>query len=247
MTMRLKRIKRSIRYTRLRDAVGITLACLYTLMILGFSFPTSAPVRFFAAAFPCQDHRCGCISAERCWQMCCCLTDAAKLAWAEKNDVTPPSSFLKKLAKHHPAHVGAKTPDVRLQVKLSLSAESKFETCSPGTASSIAPSASLSKCCKASLAVENSGKSEVAAPLVLDVEPKTSSSRKLPPRGVSFIDALGCSGEATSWTLVTQVVPPTPDLKRQMSDLLCEFMPPPADVLLDSPSYSPPEPPPRAV
>jgi hypothetical protein len=40
--------------------------------------------------FPCQDHPCGCQSAEQCWKKCCCLTDAQKVAWAKANHVTVP-------------------------------------------------------------------------------------------------------------------------------------------------------------
>jgi prepilin-type N-terminal cleavage/methylation domain-containing protein len=40
--------------------------------------------------FPCQAHRCGCASADQCWQSCCCFTNREKLAWAAINRVTPP-------------------------------------------------------------------------------------------------------------------------------------------------------------
>jgi hypothetical protein len=41
--------------------------------------------------FPCQNCPCGCKTAEQCWTNCCCFTPAERLAWAEKNGVTPPS------------------------------------------------------------------------------------------------------------------------------------------------------------
>lgn len=41
--------------------------------------------------FPCQNHPCGCKTAEQCWTNCCCFTPAERLAWAKKNGVTPPS------------------------------------------------------------------------------------------------------------------------------------------------------------
>lgn len=40
--------------------------------------------------FPCQHCPCGCKTAEQCWRSCCCHTNAEKIAWAEKNGVTPP-------------------------------------------------------------------------------------------------------------------------------------------------------------
>lgn len=42
-------------------------------------------------AFPCQSCPCGCKTAEQCWTSCCCFTPAERLAWAQKNGVTPPS------------------------------------------------------------------------------------------------------------------------------------------------------------
>jgi hypothetical protein len=41
--------------------------------------------------FPCQDHHCGCATADQCWRSCCCLTNRQKLAWAEAHGVTPPT------------------------------------------------------------------------------------------------------------------------------------------------------------
>ena len=35
--------------------------------------------------FPCQGHRCGCVSAEQCWGHCCCFTPEQRLAWAAAN------------------------------------------------------------------------------------------------------------------------------------------------------------------
>lgn len=43
-----------------------------------------------SAPFPCMDRPCGCANAESCWRKCCCHTNAEKVAWAKKNNVTPP-------------------------------------------------------------------------------------------------------------------------------------------------------------
>lgn len=40
--------------------------------------------------FPCQNRPCGCKAATQCWTSCCCFSAAEKLAWAERNGVTPP-------------------------------------------------------------------------------------------------------------------------------------------------------------
>lgn len=44
-----------------------------------------------AQPFVCQNSPCGCKTAEQCWTNCCCFTPAKRLAWAEKNGITPPS------------------------------------------------------------------------------------------------------------------------------------------------------------
>jgi hypothetical protein len=41
--------------------------------------------------FPCQDHPCGCRSAEECWRHCCCFTPEEKLAWARSRGIEPPA------------------------------------------------------------------------------------------------------------------------------------------------------------
>ncbi|HET6327772.1 MAG TPA: hypothetical protein VFG04_24020 [Planctomycetaceae bacterium] len=40
--------------------------------------------------YPCQDHPCGCASADECWHHCCCLNNKQKLVWASEHGVTPP-------------------------------------------------------------------------------------------------------------------------------------------------------------
>ena len=48
-------------------------------------------------AFPCQDSSCGCVNATRCWDKCCCLTDAEKMEWAVRNGVQPPEFFVARV------------------------------------------------------------------------------------------------------------------------------------------------------
>ena len=38
-------------------------------------------------AFPCMDSPCGCLSADQCFQDCCCHSPAQLLAWANRHDV----------------------------------------------------------------------------------------------------------------------------------------------------------------
>lgn len=69
--------------------------------------PTCA-VKDRSVAFPCQNSVCGCRNAAQCWSNCRCNTDLQKLAWAEKNSVTPPDSFLRRMAAKKSALVDSK-------------------------------------------------------------------------------------------------------------------------------------------
>ncbi|TWT40177.1 hypothetical protein KOR42_49590 [Thalassoglobus neptunius] len=40
--------------------------------------------------FPCQDRPCGCLSAEACWESCCCFSNAEKVSWGIKNKIEIP-------------------------------------------------------------------------------------------------------------------------------------------------------------
>lgn len=40
--------------------------------------------------FPCAHRSCGCRSAQKCWESCCCFSHAEKVAWARKHGVQIP-------------------------------------------------------------------------------------------------------------------------------------------------------------
>lgn len=74
-----------------RCGAGITLVS-YLLTALHVPLPLPAAPRVAGGpAFPCQDHACGCQSAEQCWAGCCCLTPDERWAWARAHQVEPPS------------------------------------------------------------------------------------------------------------------------------------------------------------
>jgi hypothetical protein len=49
--------------------------------------------------FPCQNHPCGCRTAEQCWSHCCCFTAEERWAWAKANNVEPPAYAEKPVVK----------------------------------------------------------------------------------------------------------------------------------------------------
>jgi hypothetical protein len=67
--------------------------------------------------FPCQDHPCGCSSAEECWRHCCCFSVEERWAWAAANQVEPPEYAEK------PANAGWSTARLRDQAESPKSCE----------------------------------------------------------------------------------------------------------------------------
>ncbi len=77
------------RFVRRRLFAGLTLVA-YVATAVGFPAPV-LPAKTAGAPFPCQNHLCGCRSAEECWRHCCCFTAAERWAWARERHVEPPS------------------------------------------------------------------------------------------------------------------------------------------------------------
>lgn len=71
----------------------------YVASVVGYPLPLPAgdEKRNASAPYPCQDHACGCHSAEQCWESCCCYTPAERLAWVRRNGVALPATTLAAL------------------------------------------------------------------------------------------------------------------------------------------------------
>src|SRR5437764_8818198 len=72
-----------------RLCAGVVLVA-YLLTAGGVPLPLP-PEKDLSQPFPCQDHACGCRSAEECWRHCCCYTPEEKLAWARAHGIEPPA------------------------------------------------------------------------------------------------------------------------------------------------------------
>lgn len=81
-----------MRFPFRRSVAGLLFAN-YLVLLTGLPVPVPV-VKDTSRPFPCQDHRCGCRSADQCWRSCCCLSHEQKLAWARENGVTPPAEML---------------------------------------------------------------------------------------------------------------------------------------------------------
>jgi hypothetical protein len=69
---------------------GVALVA-YLAAVIGV--PTApTPVKDRSQPFPCQDHICGCRTADACWHHCCCFSPEEKRAWALAHHVEPPPS-----------------------------------------------------------------------------------------------------------------------------------------------------------
>ena len=78
-------------WRRVRRGV-VAAATVAAMAACAVGVPQRAPIlKSHAERYPCENHPCGCADADSCWRECCCMTHAAKLAWAQKNGVTPPA------------------------------------------------------------------------------------------------------------------------------------------------------------
>lgn len=107
-----------IRPGKIRAAWGRRVICLSVLLgMCAFYVPIptsrSKPHAEDSTPYPCQDHPCGCSSAEHCWTSCCCFSLAEKLAWAEKHGITPPS-YVSVPAKKSCAEKESTQQDVKI-------------------------------------------------------------------------------------------------------------------------------------
>lgn len=81
---------------RRRAIVAVALAS-YLLVAIGIPLPRRL-LKSRGLPFPCQDHACGCLTAEQCWEHCCCFSPLEKLAWCREHGVDPPAQLRAELA-----------------------------------------------------------------------------------------------------------------------------------------------------
>jgi len=99
------------RSTRAHRLGVIVALCAYCLSIFGFPLPAAAPRKEADQPFPCQNHPCGCQTAEQCWRHCCCFTPEERWAWARAHGVQPPAYA------ERPACSGWRTTPLRAQAE----------------------------------------------------------------------------------------------------------------------------------
>ena len=94
-----------------RPLVALALAA-YLTSTVGIPLPADSGKQH-GVAYPCQHHRCGCLSAAECWDHCCCYTPRQKLAWARENHVDPPARLVAQVAADSLHASAAEPPETK--------------------------------------------------------------------------------------------------------------------------------------
>jgi hypothetical protein len=150
---------------------------------VGFPLPQPTEIEAGSQPFPCQHHHCGCRSADHCWRSCCCMSTQEKLAWAEKNGVSPPEYVL-AAAKAEAAEAVA-------------AAESETPSCCSHVA------VKRSSCCAAT----HADTPKQCCSAATEKKAKRSTGRVA---WVLGIHAQKCQGISTQWIILGAVLPPPP-------------------------------------
>src|SRR5437868_5903658 len=106
-----------------RFTAGLLLAIWLTTGAGSLPLPAPFSKMKDGQPFPCQDHPCGCATAEDCWRHCCCFTAEERWAWARQHNIEPPA-YAERPAEgspltaqmHEPVHEGC----IQCQTSISL-------------------------------------------------------------------------------------------------------------------------------
>jgi hypothetical protein len=97
----------------LRHRLGVA-GTFFAYLIATLNLPLTASVhKDVGVPFPCQNHPCGCQTAEQCWRHCCCFTPQERWAWAREHNVEPPSYAEKPTDPEKPSDQGWNTVKLR--------------------------------------------------------------------------------------------------------------------------------------
>jgi hypothetical protein len=213
-----------------RICACVALVC-YLATAVGFPLPKLSH-KHSIQPFPCQDHPCGCQTAEQCWQHCCCFSPEQRLAWAEAHDVEPPSYAERPTAQGwHSARVRDRTgTGAEASACTHCATHQTGQACSaPARKSCCDNRQDVVSCCS-----EKPGR------------PTEGTRPKRPARShwMLGLSGLRCQGLTSLWVSVGAVLPPPVPPERTDSSL------PPAWLSHrnDSPlpqMLIPPDPPPR--
>jgi hypothetical protein len=248
----------SWRPLRRRLIAAITLVA-YLLATLGVPLPAAAR-KPEDQPFPCQDHPCGCRTAEQCWTACCCFTPEQRWAWARERHIQPPAYA------ERPAAQGWRTTRLRDREQRPPQPETSCRQCAaedPGRAKG--PAAKKS-CCTGERSRPPCCEPPRPRPHVKPAPAQTcqtapdcpecqttpgqpsreaKAARKGSVRWGLGLSALRCQGQSTLWATTGAALPPAPPLTWSPCLPTVGWLIPSAESPLSLPS-APLEPPPRS-
>jgi hypothetical protein len=116
-----------VKSTMPRRFVAAVILAAYSVGCAGFlPLPAFGNKKESNTPFPCQDHPCGCASAEECWTHCCCFTVEQRWEWAASHEVTPPEYAVKPVSAEWST---ARLPDQETQSPSQVCYEPATTTC----------------------------------------------------------------------------------------------------------------------
>lgn len=206
----------------LRYRACVTGVCL-TYLLAALEIPLPAAIHKESdQPFPCQNHVCGCQTAEQCWRHCCCFTAEERWAWAKARNVEPPTYAEKPTPQETkvaelPADDGWNTVKLRDRDK-GVQVPAEKNCCRQQGA----------RCCSASTE--------------LPTEPALPKGERI--RWGSQLDASRCQGYSTVWITVGAVLPAQPKVA-WLPDWIPPSLTPFTSMTAEPISLAPPSPPPR--
>lgn len=164
-----------------RICVGLMLVS-YLLTVTGFPVRASTS-KHGGQPFPCQDHDCGCVSAEQCWTNCCCFSREQHVVWAKEHNVQPPAYAL--LSDPEPADAD--------KPACAHCRESKVDDVADASDHDHHSTGSVDHCCQKHQGSTN-------------LETHEQPAGKI--RWLVSVNALNCRGLSTVWVAVGSIAPP---------------------------------------
>jgi hypothetical protein len=199
------------RSLRRRLCAGLTLAA-YLAAALGVPLPASGRPKDSHTPFPCQNHACGCVTAEQCWTSCCCFTPEQRWAWALAHHVQPPAYAERPQAQSwrttrlRDRDAGKSESETRPCVCCNPSAEPSRRPVRSVVPSVPAPGPGRKTCCSTSHRGATVKKS--SGPAVKGQQHPSGGKT----RWLLGVASLKCSGQTTLWASTGTVLPVRPIL-----------------------------------
>ncbi len=199
--------------------------------------------------FPCQKCPCGCKTAEQCWTNCCCFTPAERLAWAEKNGVTPPSYVQRPSSEEAALERISNRSQVGQETALTKSkcCEPRNACCQKQQGTCVSNPATMASgkldCCAAQVSKPCGSCCQTAKPGKVDATGVNVSRKR---KVVLSVFALKCQGKSFAFTLLPSTILAC---LQEMAMMELEFGPAHQAMLKDPPPVflKPDTPPPKQL